>query len=565
MTALLRIHHIALALGALACSSDPAGTGGGGGANAGGAGGPGAVGGAGGGAGGAPMCSTPADEDLDAYLAAAVHGGPPGGPSGPSGAGGGPGPGGGGPGEGGAPNPGNGGTGGAGGGPGGNDTAVLIPNEFGSGQSAFATFSFPVTLGVLANTHGTNGRHCETCHSNDGGWTIRPETIVRRLELGEPHFILDPYWPTNASATTNDDLEPIFRLNDGANSPVADVSTPDARVAAYSMLLSRGVFRIGLPVPEDGELELVAVDDPYDYASEAELSLYRRPNLMANLRFHPTLMWDGRETTPCEKLTANLEGQANEATRGHAQAMADLSPDQVARITAAELVIYVAQSQDAVAGLLDEDGALGGPTLLIEQPFYAGINAFDGSDPEGKPFDPVAFTLYQAWLDEPGDTPASAARALIARGEELFNTRTFTVEGVSGFNDELGQASITATCTSCHDTPNVGTSSRGRMMDLGISSADRAGVELPIYTFRNKTTGEELETTDPGRALITGAWREMNRFKVPMLRGNAVRPPYFHDGSAPTLEAAVRYHDDRFAIGLTPDEVDALTRFLSAL
>ena len=159
----------------------------------------------------------------------------------------------------------------------------------------------------------------------------------------------------------------------------------------------------------------------------------------------------------------------------------------------------------------------------------------------------------------------SAARLRIARGEELFNTRSFTVEGVSGFNDELGETSISATCTSCHDSPNAGTSSRGRMMDIGISSAGRAGIELPIYTFRNTTTDEQIETTDPGRALITGAWRDMNRFKVPILRGNAVRPPYFHDGSAPTLADAVKYHDQRFAIGLSPDEIDAVSRFLSAL
>ena len=53
------------------------------------------------------------------------------------------------------------------------------------------------------------------------------------------------------------------------------------------------------------------------------------------------------------------------------------------------------------------------------------------------------------------------------------------------------------------------------------------------------TTGEIVETTDPGRALITGQWRDLNRFKLPVLRGLAARAPYFHNGSVPTLDAVL--------------------------
>ena len=35
-------------------------------------------------------------------------------------------------------------------------------------------------------------------------------------------------------------LDPIFRTNDGSNSPNADVSTVEARRRAYSMLLDQG-------------------------------------------------------------------------------------------------------------------------------------------------------------------------------------------------------------------------------------------------------------------------------------------------------------------------------------
>jgi cytochrome c peroxidase len=61
----------------------------------------------------------------------------------------------------------------------------------------------------------------------------------------------------------------------------------------------------------------------------------------------------------------------------------------------------------------------------------------------------------------------------------------------------------------------------------------------PLYTdheFHNLG----LASGDDGRGLVvpelTGA------FRTPTLRGAALHPPYFHDGSAPTLEAAIDWH-----------------------
>lgn len=131
--------------------------------------------------------------------------------------------------------------------------------------------------GAFFQAFGTNGRSCDTCHRASEGWTVTPRGIQARFD-----------------ATAGKD--PIFRLNDGANSPLADVSTLKARRAAYSMLLSKGLIRVGIGIPVDAEFELVAVDDPYGYASASELSLFRRPLPATNLRFLSTVMWDGRET-----------------------------------------------------------------------------------------------------------------------------------------------------------------------------------------------------------------------------------------------------------------------------
>ena len=65
--------------------------------------------------------------------------------------------------------------------------------------------------------------------------------------------------------------------------------------------------------------------------------------------------------------------------------------------------------------------------------------------------------------------------------------------------------------------------------------------------------------------MVTGKWSDIGKFKGPILRGLAARAPYFHNGSAPTLEDAVDFYDTRFNIGLTSHEKADLVAFLNAL
>ena len=77
--------------------------------------------------------------------------------------------------------------------------------------------------------------------------------------------------------------------------------------------------------------------------------------------------------------------------------------------------------------------------------------------------------------------------------------------------------------------------------------------------------GRVQRVRDPGLAMITGKWADVGRFKVPGLRGLAARAPYFHDGSAATLEDVVTFYDRRFGLGLGPQDVSDLAAFLRAL
>jgi hypothetical protein len=278
---------------------------------------------------------------------------------------------------------------------------------------------------------------------------------------------------------------------------MADVTTPEARRGAYSMLLTRAVIRVGLPMPTDADFELVSVEDPYGFASQSEVSLFRRPPVMANLRFNTTLMWDGRETAACATLTDDLHQQAIDATTTHAQGSTPPTT-AVDDIVRSELGTYFAQQTHSRAGELTDDGALGGPTFLAQVRFYWGMNDFEKTDPEHRPYTPEVFTLYQAWRGLSGVTARDAARAQIAEGERVFDSREFTVPGVSGFNDELGRADITATCGACHNTPNVGTNSEGRLMDIGVSDEAHRSADLPLYTLSRKVQRCDHQDQRPG-------------------------------------------------------------------
>ncbi|MGA9196412.1 MAG: hypothetical protein WB037_15080, partial [Pseudolabrys sp.] len=98
---------------------------------------------------------------------------------------------------------------------------------------------------------GTNGRTCFSCHEPQTGWTVSAASVQARFY-------------------TSYGNDPIFRLVDGATCPSADVSSIDAKRQAYSLLLHKGLIRIGLPVPATIpgstvpiEYRIVSVTDPY--------------------------------------------------------------------------------------------------------------------------------------------------------------------------------------------------------------------------------------------------------------------------------------------------------------
>ena len=434
---------------------------------------------------------------------------------------------------------------------------VMVPNAFGHSTTISTAGSIDLTNEFFQDL-GVNGRRCVSCHLPSAGWSMRPDQLQETFERSEGGVIDDDFG-----------LSAVFRLNDGANRPDADVSTLEARRTAYSMLLTRGLIRVGIGVPANAEFRLVAVDDPYGYASERELSLFRRPLPSTNLKFLSAVMWDGREVDPARPgIHFALVQQSNDATVGHAEASTPLTEAQRESIVAFEMGLHTAQETDNRAGTLSEVGASGGTKAVIKQDTYIGINDNLGDSRTFAPFTPNAFTIYNGW--NAGNTEA---RRKIARGQAIFNTRAMNLSGVGGLNNATlcgvaGCATLPAsfegTCTTCHNTPNGGNHSTPVPLDIGLTEESERTPDMPLYTLQCDN-GTVRRVTDPGRALITGKCADIGKFKGPILRALATRAPYFHNGSAATLEAAVDFYNRRFNMQLTAAERSDLVAFLATL
>jgi hypothetical protein len=237
-----------------------------------------------------------------------------------------------------------------------------------------------------------------------------------------------------------------------------------------------------------------------------------------------------------------------------------------------ETGLSTGQAQDNGAGSLSAQGATGGPQAVAEEMFFVGINDPVGLNPHPFSFTSKIFDLFDTWED------AAPQRRAIYRGQTVFNTKTFNVSGVAGLNDATFSSGVTVpgavvstTCGICHDTPNVGNHSVSAPLDIGVADAPggRNVLDvgyLPVITIcQRPALATCVNTTDPGRAMISGSFADVGKFKGPILRGLAARAPYFHNGSALSLMDVVDFYDSRFNIGFTAQEKLDLVAFLNSL
>jgi cytochrome c peroxidase len=377
---------------------------------------------------------------------------------------------------------------------------------------------------------GSNGRACVTCHQPTSAMSLSLDLIRQR-------------WADTQGK------DPLFAAIDGSNCP----NLPQDKEESHSLLLQRGLFRIALPWPPvtasgrplKPDFRIEVVRDPTGCnQNPASLSVYRRPRVVANLKYIAlptgvTLMADGREPS--------LQSQAVTAALIHEQAPTAPTPAQLRQIEDFERQLFMAQHSDNLGGLLGEPG---GPSLLGVENIARG--AIPTAANLAASFDP--------WRNLSASDLAIRQRAFresVLRGVDLFATREFNLpDGTRG------------ACAACH-RPGV-----TRSFDIGTTNlpAAKESPDLPLFRITcdpsappHPQLGRTFLTQDPGRALITGKCADAGSILMQQFRGLIARAPYFANGSAADLTELVDFYDRRFRIGLTEQEKHDLVNFLSIL
>jgi mono/diheme cytochrome c family protein len=150
-----------------------------------------------------------------------------------------------------------------------------------------------------------------------------------------------------------------------------------------------------------------------------------------------------------------------------------------------------------------------------------GVSVTNGTDDLVTPNLP-ALQEYQLSLLAPAPPAGSSDAAAASRGQLVFN----------------GQGQ----CSTCHSGP-LFTDGNERLHDPSEVVSEPEPNGEPSYASRSAT--KQYRT-----APLHGVWQH---------------PPYFHNGTAATLEAVVETYDSRKALGLSADQKADLVQFLKSL
>jgi cytochrome c peroxidase len=192
-----------------------------------------------------------------------------------------------------------------------------------------------------------------------------------------------------------------------------------------------------------------------------------------------------------------------------------------------------------------------------------------------------ALAAYQATLVSPR-TAFDEFRDAVARGDTAAATR-YPLAAQRGLKIFVGAGR----CFFCHAGPSF---TNGEFADVGrpfftAAGADPGrwgGLQQLLASPYNRLGAFSDAPADDVRAVATKHVvmepRHYGEFKVPTLRGLVATAPYFHDGSAATIEDVVRHYseldDSRLhadgarllqALKLTPREAADLAAFLNTL
>jgi cytochrome c peroxidase len=152
--------------------------------------------------------------------------------------------------------------------------------------------------------------------------------------------------------------------------------------------------------------------------------------------------------------------------------------------------------------------------------------------------------------DHVKDAIAEFERSLTTPNSRFDRYLRHDTSALTSWEQEGYQLFKSLGCASCHQG-----------MGMGGNMYQRIAVTLPDFADKAQPT-----LADRGRFNVTGDPRDMYMFKVPSLRNVALTAPYFHDGSAATLQDAVRTIGKyQLRRPLSDQQVELIVAFLKTL
>ena len=108
---------------------------------------------------------------------------------------------------------------------------------------------------------------------------------------------------------------------------------------------------------------------------------------------------------------------------------------------------------------------------------------------------------------------------------------------------------------------------RGKLVfnNAGKCATCHSGPEFTDANSRLHPASEVVSEPEPGGAPSYASRSATKQYRTAPLKGVWQHAPYFHNGSAPTLEAVVQTYNARQALGLTANEISDLTQYLKSL
>ena len=296
-------------------------------------------------------------------------------------------------------------------------------------------------------------------------------------------------------------LQKRRRHDPAADDPLFRAIDADDFKEDFTTLRTKAMVRVQVPLPPN----VRRADDP----AARSVSLFRAVPTVINGNFTAPFQNDGSEAT--------LESQARSAMRTHSEVTDEPPEESIARLASFQRHLFSSVRVMRMSRALDA----GAPPPSADPP----LNALERAG--RATFETFCATCHGGATQ----TKNSDARFLPVPGR--------------GPIGQGGEAFVNIfVSTPRPPPPGLPPPAQTPRFFDGLPTAGLPDIPWQV-DLPNGATAATV-SSDPGRGLITGDLREFGRFDVPTLFGAAGTAPYFHDNSAPDLDAVIELYQAMF-------------------